>query len=72
MKNPYPINLTTPEEVRAQGWFAEARDSDGHLISCIAGPGLCSDEVLGEFLREYAGEGGCTVTAWPQKLEPVR
>lgn len=57
MKNPSPINLTTTSEVRLQGWVAEARDADGHLVSTQAWVGVCSTnenlKMLGEFINDY-------------------
>ena len=66
MKNPSPINLMTPEEVRAQGWAAETRDSDGHLIRTNAAFENDADIV---WLVREAMEHGETVTIWP---EPAR
>ena len=63
MKNPSPINLMTPEEVRAQGWSAETRDSDGHLIRTNAA--FVRDADILWLVRE-AMEHGETVTIWPQ------
>lgn len=34
MKDPMWINLKTQDEMRTEGWAAESRDADGHLISC--------------------------------------
>lgn len=67
MKNPNPVNLQTPEEIRALGWLAEARDSDGHVMTVISPQ--ASDETLGEFMRECTAEGW-TVTAWP-RVQPT-
>ncbi|WP_323775988.1 hypothetical protein [Leisingera sp.] len=57
MKDPKPINLTTTDQVRAQGWVAEARDADGHLVSTQAWLDVCSTnenlKMLGEFIAEY-------------------
>lgn len=57
MKNPNPINLLTTSEVRTQGWIAEARDSDGHLVSmqCWLSKGHVNDNLrmLGEFIADY-------------------
>lgn len=63
MKDPKPANLQTPDEVRAGGWQAEARDADGHLMSCHAP--FDNDEHLAEYVRE-ANSDGLTVTIWPQ------
>lgn len=62
MRNPWPINLMTPEESRALGWQAEARDTDGHLISQHA-PFGDSDSIEG-YVRDETGRGH-TVTIWP-------
>ncbi len=64
MKNPNPINLTTPEEVRAQGWAAEVRDVDGHLIRTHA-PFESDDDIV--WLVREAMEHGDTVTIWPKE-----
>jgi hypothetical protein len=66
MKGPMPINLTTPEEVRAQGWMAEARDAEGHLMSTQAP--FFDDEDIVWFVRE-AIHRGHTVTIWPHQVE---
>jgi hypothetical protein len=62
MKNPMPINLSTPEQVRASGWQAESRDSEGHLASCNAP--FDTDEDIAWFVREETARGN-TVTIWP-------
>lgn len=65
MKDPNPIHLLTPSESRARGWTAEARDSDGHLMSQHAPFDTVSD------MAEYvvaANSRGHTVTIWPMKL----
>lgn len=62
MDNPNPVNLITPEESRAGGWQAEARDSDGHLISQHAP--FRSDGDLIRYVREENAQG-YTVTIWP-------
>jgi hypothetical protein len=62
MRDPKPIHLSTPDEVRAGGWLAEARDSDGHLITTISPE--ASDESLGEWLRECTRDG-LTVANFP-------
>lgn len=64
MRNPMPINLMTSDEVRASGWQAEARDSDGHLISMHAPFGNEDDEGIVWFVREATSRGE-TVTIWP-------
>lgn len=62
MKDPNPINLMTSEKVRANGWQAETRDADGHLIRTHA-PFTCDDDIL--WLVKDAMEHGETVTIWP-------
>lgn len=55
MKNPRPVNLTTDDELRNLGWWAVARDRDGHLISMICdGAG---DKSVADFFREAAEDG---------------
>lgn len=70
MKNPYPINLTTTEEIRKLGWIAEARDKDGHLISTRAWVNDATTnenlQGLGEFITEY--ETDCTVSVFTDLL----
>lgn len=56
MKSPKSVNLMTTAEVRANGWAAEARDADGHLMTTHAQ--FTSDA---EFLR-YAKE--CAEENW--------
>ena len=63
MKGPNTVNLIPPEEIRRQGWAAEARDKDGHLISTQAGPPLCGVEEICQFVAEYGPD--CTITIWP-------
>jgi hypothetical protein len=63
MQNPKHVNLMTTAEVRANGWEAEARDDDGHLMTTHA-PFTSDDEAL-RYLREAADEGW-TVTMWPR------
>jgi molybdopterin synthase sulfur carrier subunit len=63
MINPKPVHLQTPDEVRAQGWLAEARDGDGHLMTVISPE--ADDASLGQFMRECTADG-MTVTAFPQ------
>lgn len=65
MENPKPIHLMTPAEVRRNGWQAEARDRDGHLISMNAP--FQTDEDIVEFVRENINDGN-TVTIWPGTL----
>ena len=62
MRAPNPINLQTPQEVRAAGWAAEARDKDGHLVTVRARLG--NDAEWGRFIREETAMG-FTVTIWP-------
>ena len=68
MKDPWAINLITPEECRKNGWLAEARDADGHLISMIS-PRV-DDASLGEFCREYMPDH--TITFFPENLRKVK
>lgn len=65
MKNPFPVNLQTSAEVRQQGWQAESRDADGHLISCHA-PIEADDQGIVEWIVECTSRGE-TVTFWPTK-----
>lgn len=65
MKDPKPVHLKTSETVRSEGWIAEARDSDSHLISVISPD--ADDEQLGQFMREMVADG-LTVTAFPRGL----
>ena len=60
--SPNKINLMTSEEVRSQGWQAESRDRDGHLLSIHAPFDTHADIVW--FVREALEMGG-TVTIWP-------
>jgi sulfur-carrier protein len=64
MKNPMPVNLSTSDEVRAQGWAAESRDADGHLIR--AHIPFDRDEDIVWFVREGM-QYGETVTIWPTR-----
>jgi molybdopterin synthase sulfur carrier subunit len=64
MKNPMPVNLSTSDEVRAQGWAAESRDADGHLIRTHVP--FDRDEDIVWFVREGM-QYGETVTIWPQQ-----
>ena len=66
MNDPMKINLQTPEEVRAQGWAAEARDTDGHLIRTHAPFDTDADIVW--FVRDAMGHGE-TATIWPHDLQ---
>ena len=65
MQNPMKINLTTSDEVRAQGWVAEARDADGHLVSTQAWSDICTTneniKMLGKFVTEYETDRNVTV-----------
>lgn len=63
MKDPWPIHLTTTDEVQAQGWAAEARDEDGHLISTHA-PFKEGDETIADWILECT-RAGETVTFFP-------
>lgn len=67
MRNPYPVNLMTPEESRALGWAAEERDSDGHLITQHAP--FASEAEKRQYTQE-AEERGNTVTIWIEKVRP--
>lgn len=62
MRDAMPINLMTTEEVRANGWQAESRDSDGHLIGLHAP--FDSDGAVTWFVNECTSRGE-TVTIWP-------
>lgn len=62
MQNPHPVNLMTSAEVRANGWQAETRDADGHLIRTHA-PFDSDADII--WLVNEALEHGETVTIWP-------
>ena len=62
MKDPQPLHLTTPEQIRALGWQAECRDSDGHLTRTHAP--FDSDEDIVWLVREALAHGD-TITIWP-------
>lgn len=62
MKDPMPINLMSPDDVRARGWQAESRDHDGHLFSTHV-PFETDDDIVW-FVRAEIGRGN-TVTIWP-------
>lgn len=64
MKDPWPIHLTTTEEIKAQGWAAESRDSDGHLLSTTA-PIEADDCTVLEWIIDCTKRGE-TVTFFPQ------
>lgn len=70
MKDPKPINLMTPDEVRARGWVAEARDVDGHLLSMQGWLDICDKtenaNMLGEFIAEYSTD--CDITIFPENM----
>lgn len=70
MQDPNPINIITTEEVRARGWIAEARDSDGHFVSMLrwvdAAPLNENLRSLGEFISLY--ETDRTVTVFQDML----
>ncbi len=71
MKNPNPINLKTPEDVRGLGWAAEARDADGHLRSMLAWPHEVEKNenaiMLAEFIQDYSPD--CTITLFPENIK---
>ena len=62
MKDPQPVNLRTPESVRAEGWQAECRDAEGHLTRAHAR--FENDEDIVWLVRESLAHGD-TVTIWP-------
>jgi len=62
VKNPNKINLMTSEEVRSNGWQAESRDSDGHLVMTHA-PFDNHASII--WLVREALKNGETVTIWP-------
>lgn len=62
MKDPQPLHLTPPEQIRALGWQAECRDVDGHLTRTHAP--FKTDEDIVWLVRE-ALEHGETITIWP-------
>lgn len=72
MQDPKSVNLTPTEKIKAAGWVAEARDSDGHLYSTQAWldrlPHNENLRMLGEFIADYDGEGGTTVTVFTDTL----
>lgn len=55
MKNPMWINLQTSDDVRAQGWAAESRDTDGHL--CSAHAPFQSDAERLRYINEEVARG---------------
>jgi molybdopterin synthase sulfur carrier subunit len=63
MIDPNPVNFMTPEEVRSNGWQAESRDADGHLIGLHAPFGDDAEGIVW-FVREATSRGE-TVTIWP-------
>jgi hypothetical protein len=67
MQNPVPAHLVTRDAVRANGWLAEARDDDGHLISLVSPQG--SDAALGAWIRECHA-GGLRITVFPKSGKP--
>ena len=67
MEHPHPVNLLTPEQSRAGGWQAEARDGDGHLRSQHAP--FENDGEIAEYVKAEM-DRGCTVTIWP--VDPAR
>jgi hypothetical protein len=70
MQNPSPVNITTPEDIRAKGWASESRDQDGHLCSTHAS--FDDESHLVHYVRECI-ERGQTVTIWPDPIggEPM-
>lgn len=62
MKDPQPLHLTPPEQIRALGWQAECRDADGHLTRTHAP--FATDEDIVWLVRE-ALEHCDTITIWP-------
>lgn len=64
MKNPMPVHLEPSETIRERGWQAEARDSDGHVMSYHA-PFKKPEDVIW-YVRESM-EQGLTVTIWPER-----
>ncbi|WP_147127830.1 hypothetical protein [Shimia ponticola] len=70
MQNPSAIHLTTTAEVKEQGWIAEARDSDGHLVSTLAwvdtetkNEGL---QAIGDFISDWTPD--MTVNVFKDRL----
>ncbi len=63
MKEPRAVNLMTQDQCRADGWQAESRDADGHLVTAHA-PFDDAAEIA-EYVREETTRGN-TVTIWPQ------
>lgn len=63
MQSPNPVNLTPPDEIRALGWQAEARDADGHLTRTHVP--FETDEDIVWFVREALSYGD-TITIWPK------
>jgi hypothetical protein len=63
VKNPFPINLQTSDEIRKAGWQAETRDADGHV--CRVHVPFERDVDIVWLVRE-AMEHGETVTIWPE------
>ena len=55
MKDPYPVNLATDDELRERGWYAVSRDSDGHVMTTHvpADDAEISEYLLEEFKRGY-------------------
>lgn len=66
MENPQWMNQQTPEEVKALGWKAECRDSDGHLTRMQAP--FQDDEDIVSFVREAMLHGE-TITIWPHEIK---
>lgn len=64
MKDPMPVHLRPPEDIRADGWQAECRDADGHLTRTHA-PFEADEDIV--WLVREALEHGDTITIWPVK-----
>ena len=64
MKDPIPINLSTPDEIKAAGWAGESRDGDGHLLSSHA-PLESGDDTIADWIIECTSRGE-TVTFFPK------
>ena len=70
MKNPNPVNMSTQDEIRKLGWAAEARDSDGHLLSTRAWlkQSEPNENALGlaEFITDYSSDS--VITIFPENI----
>lgn len=62
MEDPMPVNLRTPDKVRAEGHQAECRDKDGHLTRTHV-PFKTDDDIV--WLVREALKHGDTITIWP-------